>query len=122
MAPRGGFEPPTRRLEGDRSIQLSYRGARQKLAGTACGEARRLLALAHRNSLGLAAANKLETVAFPAISCGAYRFPIEAAADIALRACIDHGEGLREIHFVHFTAATHDAWIDVADRLLERGA
>ena len=27
LAPREGFEPPTRRLEGDRSIQLSYRGA-----------------------------------------------------------------------------------------------
>ncbi len=26
VAPRGGLEPPTRRLEGDRSIQLSYRG------------------------------------------------------------------------------------------------
>jgi hypothetical protein len=26
MAPREGLEPPTRRLEGDRSVQLSYRG------------------------------------------------------------------------------------------------
>ncbi len=26
VAPREGLEPPTRRLEGDRSIQLSYRG------------------------------------------------------------------------------------------------
>ncbi len=26
LAPREGLEPPTRRLEGDRSIQLSYRG------------------------------------------------------------------------------------------------
>ena len=26
VAPRGGIEPPTRRLEGDCSIQLSYRG------------------------------------------------------------------------------------------------
>ena len=26
LAPRGGIEPPTRRLEGDCSIQLSYRG------------------------------------------------------------------------------------------------
>ncbi len=29
VAPRGGIEPPTRRLEGDCSIRLSYRGQRQ---------------------------------------------------------------------------------------------
>ncbi len=29
LAPRGGIEPPTRRLEGDCSIRLSYRGLEQ---------------------------------------------------------------------------------------------
>jgi O-acetyl-ADP-ribose deacetylase (regulator of RNase III) len=45
---------------------------------------RELLASAYRTSLDLAAAHRLSTVAFPAISCGAYAFPVSAAARIAL--------------------------------------
>ena len=42
------------------------------------------LANCYRNSLRLASENNLSTIAFPAISCGAYRYPIDAAARIAL--------------------------------------
>jgi O-acetyl-ADP-ribose deacetylase (regulator of RNase III) len=42
------------------------------------------LASAYRRSLELAAAAGLASVAFPSISTGAYRFPIEAAAPIAV--------------------------------------
>ena len=42
------------------------------------------LANCYRNSLGVAVANEIKTIAFPAISCGAYRYPIEAAASIAV--------------------------------------
>ncbi len=38
----------------------------------------------YRNSLALAAKAGLRTVAFPAISCGVYRYPVEEAARIAL--------------------------------------
>lgn len=38
----------------------------------------------YRNSLMLASANNLESIAFPSISTGAYRFPIESAAKIAI--------------------------------------
>jgi len=38
----------------------------------------------YRNSLQLAVTNHLHTIAFPAISCGAYRYPIAEAAAIAL--------------------------------------
>jgi len=44
-----------------------------------------LLANCYRNSLRLAAENNLETIAFPSISTGVYRFPIEQACRIALR-------------------------------------
>jgi O-acetyl-ADP-ribose deacetylase (regulator of RNase III) len=47
-----------------------------------------LLADAYRNSLALAAAHGCRTVAFPSISTGAYGFPIERAARIALRTLI----------------------------------
>jgi O-acetyl-ADP-ribose deacetylase (regulator of RNase III) len=45
-----------------------------------------LLARAWSSSLKLAADNELHTVAFPSISTGAYGFPLERAAPIAVRA------------------------------------
>ena len=44
-----------------------------------------LLASCYRNSLELAAANNCRTIAFPCISTGVYGYPIEAAAQIAIR-------------------------------------
>ena len=43
-----------------------------------------LLASAYRRSLEVAVAHGLESVAFPSISTGAYRFPVEEAAGVAL--------------------------------------
>ena len=43
----------------------------------------KLLASCYRNSLELAQAHRLKTIAFPSISTGAYRFPIQKAAAIA---------------------------------------
>jgi O-acetyl-ADP-ribose deacetylase (regulator of RNase III) len=42
------------------------------------------LANCYRNSLRMAAENGLRTIAFPAISCGVYRYPIADAAQIAV--------------------------------------
>ena len=44
-----------------------------------------LLACCYRNSLALAAQHGLRTIAFPSISTGAYGFPMERAARIAVR-------------------------------------
>jgi O-acetyl-ADP-ribose deacetylase (regulator of RNase III)/predicted acetyltransferase len=44
-----------------------------------------LLASCYRESLRLAARHSLQTIAFPAISCGAYGYPIALAADVAVR-------------------------------------
>ena len=46
----------------------------------------RTLANCYRNSLKLAAENEIRTIAFPAISCGAYGYPIKEAAQIAFNA------------------------------------
>lgn len=43
-----------------------------------------LLKACYRNSLKLAVENSIKTLAFPAISCGIYGYPIEQAADIAI--------------------------------------
>ena len=44
-----------------------------------------LLASAYRNSLSLAVANLVKSIAFPNISTGIYRFPKKLAAEIAIR-------------------------------------
>ncbi len=47
------------------------------------GEAE-VLASCYRNSLQLAVGNGIKTIAFPAISCGVYRYPISEASQIAV--------------------------------------
>ncbi len=47
------------------------------------GEAE-VLGRCYRNALALAVAHDLRTIAFPAISCGAYGYPIAEAAEIAV--------------------------------------
>jgi len=48
-----------------------------------------LLASCYRNTLELALKHKLRSIAFPSISTGVYRFPIERASRIALRVIHD---------------------------------
>ena len=47
-------------------------------------EDKTLLADCYRNSLSLAAENNLTSIAFPAISCGVYGYPMEKASKIAV--------------------------------------
>jgi O-acetyl-ADP-ribose deacetylase len=64
-----------------------------------------LLASAYRASLTLALANGCRSVAFPAISCGAYRYPIRDAAAVAvgtIRAWCDVHPGLDEVILVAY--------------------
>jgi O-acetyl-ADP-ribose deacetylase (regulator of RNase III) len=64
-----------------------------------------LLASCYRESLALAAAHDLRSLAFPAISCGVYGYPLEQAVGIAVRECAEgverHG-GLEKIIFACF--------------------
>lgn len=66
-----------------------------------------LLALCYRNALGLAQKHSLKTIAFPSISTGAYRFPIEKAAPIALKTVRSFLEGnpdvLEKVIFILFS-------------------
>lgn len=49
-----------------------------------------LLAGCYRNSMQLAVDHKIRSIAFPSISTGVYRFPIERASRIALRVLLDY--------------------------------
>jgi O-acetyl-ADP-ribose deacetylase (regulator of RNase III) len=50
---------------------------------------RRLLADCYTNSLTLALERGIRSVAFPAISCGVYGYPMEDACKIAVDTCVD---------------------------------
>jgi O-acetyl-ADP-ribose deacetylase len=64
-----------------------------------------LLASCYRRSIALAIENGLRTMAFPAISCGIYGYPIDAAADIAIgetKRVLATGDDLDRVFFVAF--------------------
>jgi O-acetyl-ADP-ribose deacetylase (regulator of RNase III) len=61
-----------------------------------------LLASAYRNSLRLASARAIKTVAFPSISTGAYGYPLAEAARIALTTTRDYLKAHAEIAAVRF--------------------
>jgi O-acetyl-ADP-ribose deacetylase len=69
--------------------------------GGARGEAR-LLASCYKRSLEIASQQDLRSLAFPAISCGVYGYPIEEASRIAIRTVADYLETHPEIEEVHF--------------------
>jgi O-acetyl-ADP-ribose deacetylase (regulator of RNase III) len=67
--------------------------------GGAAGEAA-LLASAHRRSLEVALELGARTIAFPAISCGAYGYPAELAAPVAVAAARAQEHAFELIRFV----------------------
>ncbi len=62
-----------------------------------------LLAACYRNALRLAERHRLQSVAFPAISTGAFGYPMEPAAEVALGevlATVGQLDGVRTVRFV----------------------
>jgi O-acetyl-ADP-ribose deacetylase (regulator of RNase III) len=69
-----------------------------------------LLASCHTESLRVADELGAKTVAFPAISTGVYRYPIDAAASIAVRAVRGASTGVEEVRFVAFDEGTYGSF------------
>jgi O-acetyl-ADP-ribose deacetylase (regulator of RNase III) len=72
-----------------------------------------LLASCYRNSLQLAVENGLKTIAFPAISTGAYGFPMGRAAAIAVREVrqfLEHNPSITKVYFVCFGGEARRAY------------
>jgi O-acetyl-ADP-ribose deacetylase (regulator of RNase III) len=63
-----------------------------------------LLAACHTSSLRVADALEAETIAFPAISTGAFGYPVEEAASVAVDAVRSAETRVREVRFVLFNA------------------
>ena len=78
---------------------------------------------AYANSLQLAADENLRIVAFPAISCGAYRFPLEEAALIALntiaRFLRENPGKLDEVRLVLLDEPTYQIFADTLDEVAQ---
>ena len=66
-----------------------------------------LLASCYENSLRLAAERNLRSIAFPAISTGAYAYPLKAATEIAINAVRDFtskSQAIEEVVFCCYSA------------------
>lgn len=82
------------------------------------GEAE-VLASCYRNSLQLALDNGIKTIAFPAISCGAYCYPISEAAQIAVETTREFLRANNDIEKVIFVVAA-DEIFSAYQRLLKK--
>ena len=80
-----------------------------------------LLQNAYRNSLKLAQENKLQSISFPAISCGVYGYPIEEAAHLALKTSIEfalENTGIKLIRHILFNRRIYDIFSAELKRLI----
>ena len=73
------------------------------------GEAE-LLASCYRRSLEVARQNGVRSIAFPAISCGIYGYPIEEAAGIAISTVTIAGDSFEHVIFACFGDDVYDAY------------
>jgi O-acetyl-ADP-ribose deacetylase (regulator of RNase III) len=81
--------------------------------GGRAGEAA-LLASCYRESLRRAREHRIRSVAFPAISCGVYGYPIEKAAPIAVETVVaDCGEkpGIERVLFVLYSGRDYETYL-----------
>jgi O-acetyl-ADP-ribose deacetylase (regulator of RNase III) len=96
----GGYRLPARFVI--HTVGPIWRGGRHDEART--------LANCYRNSLQLAVENAIKTIAFPAIGCGAYGYPIEEAALIAFKTTREFLVRIKEIEKVMFVVWGEDVY------------
>jgi O-acetyl-ADP-ribose deacetylase (regulator of RNase III) len=153
LAGGGGVDGAIHRAAGEADLQAACRAIPEVRPGVRCptGEARitpgfRLparwiihtvgpiwrggahgepdfLAACYRNSLLLADAHGVSRIAFPAISCGVYGYPVEAAVTIAVRearAWSATGRGPQAIAFCCFGSAVASAYRHLLGRARAR--
>ncbi len=82
----------------------------------------RLLASAYRESLKLAQKKRIRTVAFPSLSTGAYGYPLDEAARIAVKTVTDYIRGnpvFDRVGFVLFGNQAYQAYVQAAVKELQ---
>ena len=79
--------------------------------------AEELLAACYRNALQVAEDNNLFSIGFPAISTGAFGYPMEAAAKVAFKAINDAAKSLSSVRHIRFVLFSH-ADLQVHEKML----
>jgi O-acetyl-ADP-ribose deacetylase len=103
----GGYNLPARFVI--HAVGPIWRGGGRGEAG--------VLANCYRSSLQVALDNGVKTIAFPAISCGAYGYPIPEATQIAVETTREFLRGSDQIEKVIFVVATDEVFAEY-ERLL----
>lgn len=81
------------------------------------------LSSAYRKCLQLAVEHNCQSIAFPAISTGVYGYPVDLAANVALKTCIDFQKWHKqpqEIRFVLFSEGAYGAFARSLDSQVEQ--
>jgi len=78
-----------------------------------------LLASCYRRALELAEEKGIESVAFPAISTGAFGYPLEEATEVAFRTIREMIPGLKHVKHIRFVLHGQDA-LSVHEKYLNR--
>ncbi len=79
-----------------------------------------LLASCYRECMNLARQYQVKTIAFPAISCGVYHFPLERAARIAISSlldCLKENPGIEKVYLVCFDRHVYQTYQQILQEL-----
>jgi len=70
-----------------------------------------LLASCYQSCMQIAYGNSFQSIAFPAISCGVFRFPVQRASEIAIREVLKAGKisTIKRVVFACFNTEVEDA-------------
>lgn len=106
----GGCPPGEARLTRGHRLKAKYviHGVGPIYKGTPVDA--QLLASVHRSALHIASEHGITSIAFPAISTGAYGYPMEEAASVALQTVIDYLIPHPEIELVRFVLFGRSAY------------
>ena len=61
-----------------------------------------LLAGCYRNALALAEENGIDSIAFPAISTGVFGYPVEEAAEVAIKTVVEEAQRVEHVRLIRF--------------------
>ncbi|MGA3054760.1 MAG: O-acetyl-ADP-ribose deacetylase [Candidatus Korobacteraceae bacterium] len=93
-------------------------------SGGGQGEAE-TLASCHRESIRIADELQLSSIAFPAISTGAYRYPVDQASQVAITSAaeaLEKAAHVREVRFVLFDSETFTQYAHAARTLAAKSS
>jgi O-acetyl-ADP-ribose deacetylase (regulator of RNase III) len=109
---RSGVRCPTGEARITSGFELAARYVIHTVGPVYSGASRDavLLASAFRSSIELAMEHGVRTIAFPAISCGVYGYPVQDAARISAQVVREQAWDLDEIRFLLFSEDALTAW------------